>query len=258
MKVSLTFLRRAIGLVLLAAVIAGVLLLAAPQAERLFARDGEVASRDLSDQVRIIVYRAENEESVTFAYSRPTSVARIISYPVISEGDWQASDGSYYTFSAQFYGEGEAPVYETSISLHATHPVATGERRRVLRRTRAVQGRNALADQTEIRVPQEFDRLVLTPLAADDGVVAVDFRAYEPRIYTNLSPGDAFRRREPRYKERRSEASAFPVDHLTRKEEDMLGRTAWRPVGPAGVAGRDYDILVLYEDREVVTPEFRQ
>ena len=84
-------------------------------------------------------------------------------------------------------------------------------------------------------------RVEVEALDTDSAMLGVDLRLYEQQ------PALAFRRLSRREQRKLAAANAFPIDMLTREEMSYLARNHWRPVGPQGIEGRDYEAFVLYE-----------
>ena len=72
-------------------------------------------------------------------------------------------------------------------------------------------------------------------------------RQFEQRAYLGNQSLSAYRRLNDDTKAQLTAANAFPEDMLTQDERADYGRYHWRSVGPFGLNGRDFTMLVLYE-----------
>jgi hypothetical protein len=92
-----------------------------------------------------------------------------------------------------------------------------------------------------------FSRVEVTLQDSDQMVVGVDTRVYERRP---VSAGDGravFLRRSKEERAALTAFSPFPPEMLSASEIANLASNLWRPLGPIGIEGRDYDALVIYE-----------
>lgn len=196
---------------------------------------------------RSIVYRLNADHPVEFTFSQPVDLLKVIAQPAVDQALHDKAGGVVYGFRVDLLdGEGQL-IKQHDVYLHADSPDATyasGTRWRFFRNRPEL-----VAAQDEVLVASDprAASVHFTALPSDDGVLAIDVRVYEQRPFLGQQAIDAFRRRSAAEQADLAAANAFPPDMLTAQEMNNIGRNQWRPVGPGGIAGRDYLALVLYE-----------
>jgi len=207
---------------------------------------------------RSIVYRLDPDRPVNFTFSQPVDLMKVIVQPAVVEELHDQEGGVTYGFRADLLdGEGQV-IKQHDIYLHAHSPdviYATGTRWRFFRnRPELIAGQDDVLVASDPRATSAR----LTALPSDDGVIAIDVRVYEQRPFLGQQAIDAFRRRNEQEQADLADANAFPPDMLMAAEMNHIARNQWRPVGPGGIAGRDYLALVLYEGSKPIEDEGEQ
>lgn len=244
---SLTFLGRFVLFVLLALASAWAGREYALPLASYLAEAQDSTARDTKISGRSLAYRVPSDRALTFAFSQPVELAKILVHPAVGEEDRARADGFVYGLRIRWFdaaGE-ELAVYEQYLHSAAPDEVfASGENWRFFR-TRP----EFIAEQDQIiaESPAPAARLQVEAFDLDPEIVGVDLRLYERRPFLGANSTATFERLSEQDKDWLAEANAFPADMLSRAEKFYLGLNAWRPVGPLGIAGRDYEGLVLYE-----------
>lgn len=83
-------------------------------------------------------------------------------------------------------------------------------------------------------------------VAADSDIREVGVRVYEPEAIPEHSIAASWQRLSLTQRERLAEGNVFPVALLTEDETAAILSRRWRPVGPAGIEGKDYRVRILY------------
>jgi hypothetical protein len=196
---------------------------------------------------RAIVYRLERERPTAFAFSRPAILFKLIVHPTVAEMDRAYSPGFVYGFGIRLLDSEGAEIEQREIYFHADPPdvvFASGLRWRFFRnRPELVAGQDSIEIQSEERVSS----LEIVALDSDPAVVGIDVRLYETRPFLGQQALASFRRLSEEEKVALAGANAFPPDMLTAEEMSNIGLNRWRPVGPTGIADRDYLSLIVYE-----------
>ena len=196
---------------------------------------------------RSIVYRIDGHGPVDFTFSQPVDLVKVIAQPSVRPEMHDVAGGVVYGFRVDLLDTEGQVIKQHDIYLHADSPdetYASGTRWRFFRNRPEL-----IAAQDEVLVASDprAASARFSALPSDDGVVGVDLRVYEQRPFLGQQAIDAFRRRSAAEQADLAAANAFPPDMLTVEEMNHIGRNQWRPVGPTGIAGRDYLALVLYE-----------
>lgn len=196
---------------------------------------------------RAIVYRLERERPIAFAFSQSADLFKLIVHPTVSEADRAYAPGYVYGFRIHLFDGDGAEVGQRDIYFHADSPdtvFASGLRWRFFRnRPELVAGQDSIEIATEERIA----RVELRALDSDPAVTGIDIRLYERRPFLGQQALASFRRLSEEEQAALAGANAFPPDMLTAEEMNNIGLNQWRPVGPVGIAGRDYISLVVYE-----------
>ena len=196
---------------------------------------------------RSIVYRLDEGKPLVFVFSQPVDVIRVLPQAAVAETMRDKTEGFVYSIEVRLFGSAGAEVARHNLSLHADAPdqvFASGENWRFFRnRPEIVAG----MDDVIVQAPSPVVRSEWRLLDADPGVEAVDIRVSERRPLQRSQALAAFRRRSDAEKLELSRGNVFPPDMMTDGEMANTAANMWRPVGPSGVAGRDYSAIVLYE-----------
>jgi hypothetical protein len=102
-------------------------------------------------------------------------------------------------------------------------------------------------DDVVIAAPSPVVRAEWRLVAADSKIIGVDIRVYERQPLLASNAVTSFHRRSAEEQAKLAEANAFSPDMLTNDEITNITSNMWRPLGPVGIAGRDYRPMVLYE-----------
>lgn len=220
------------------------------------ARSSTRIDAQISD--RALVYRLRNEQALSFAFSQPASEVKVLVQPAVSVTDRARPAGFVYGLRLRLLDGAGAEIARHDIYLQADSPdvaFATGETWRFFR------GRDELAgeqDQLLIDSPVPAARIDIEPLEPDLAIRGIDVRVYEKRPFLSAQPLATFHRMSERDRRELSAPNVFPMDMLTRQEMEYIAINQWRPVGPQGIEGRDYQALVLYEASQAAAAERQQ
>lgn len=210
------------------------------EAQSTIARGGTIEKRS-------IVYRLREGRTLTFAFSQPVDLVRLLSVTVVNPEATAKEGGFVYGLRARLYDSRSELLDEQEFFLHSRAPASLFP---VSGRTRFYRNRpETVAEQDEVFLasPSPAVRIEIELLEKDDDIRAIDLRVYERRPTPGSQGTAVFLRRTDEEQRSLAEANAFPVDMLTPEEVNSIGANMWRPLGPNGIAGRDYEALVLYE-----------
>ena len=186
---------------------------------------------------RAIVYRLEPDRPISFTFSQPVNLFKLIVHPTVTEEHRAYAPGFVYGFNIRLF----------EIFFHADPPdevFVSGLRWRFFRnRPELVAGQ----DSIEIWSDERVASIEIVALESDAAVTGIDVRLYERRPFLGQQAIASFRRLSEEEQMALAGANAFPPDMLTADEMNYIGLNQWRPVGPVGIAGRDYLSLVVYE-----------
>jgi hypothetical protein len=250
---SLSELWDLLRLLALAAVLVGFAQSAGQRMVPLLLTSAPQKAGDVKISRRVLSYRLDSARPTVFRFAQSVRQVRLISLPIIAPG--QAMPGQGWTYGIR------AELLDASGEVVAVRPIYTfsflfakdGHRRG---RAQYYRGRNELVGlSNEVRltaaVPFSAVRLLTGP--TDRGVIGVDARVYERRPLIASVAESAFVRFSPAERKRLSRSNAFPTEMLTDEERVNIAINQWRPVGPSGIDGRDYNMGVLYETEDEVT-----
>ncbi|WP_284123878.1 hypothetical protein [Parerythrobacter aestuarii] len=196
---------------------------------------------------RALVYRLDRERPLVFVFSQPVERVRLLSQSAVLAEERARPEGFVYAVEARLFDSSGAEVANHLLYLHSDAPdrvFASGESWRFFRnRPEVVAG----MDDVVIRAPSPVVRSEWRLVEADPAIEAVDIRVYERRPLLASQALSNFRRRSDNEKLAMTLGNAFPPDMLTEDEMSNIAINLWRPLGPSGIAGRDYQALVLYE-----------
>lgn len=243
---SLTIVGRSIVFAILAALAAySGWAWAAPLAGYLVAAQ-DSTQMDLRIAGRTLAYRLEQDKSMTFVLSQPADEVKILAHVAVSSPPTGAVGATYTLRLALFDVQGAqvAEYQRTLVSGRGAGVLTDGRARRFYRSGEAdIWGQDQLVVHSDV----PFSRVEVTLQDSDQMVVGVDTRVYERRP---VSAGDGravFLRRSKEERAALTAFSPFPPEMLSASEIANLASNLWRPLGPIGIEGRDYDALVIYE-----------
>jgi hypothetical protein len=244
---SLSFLLRLCGALLLLALAAGIGLFYGPAMWRYIADARFSTTVDADIDSRAIVYRLERDRPVTFVFSQPVDQVRLLAQTAVPPTSRADPAGFVYALEVRLFANTGEEVLRQQFSLHSDAPdtvYATGENWRFFRnRPEMVAG----MDDVVIAAPSPVVRSEWRLVSADPKILAVDIRVYERQPLLAANAITSFHRRSTEEQGKLAEANAFPPDMLTSDEIANITSNMWRPLGPVGIAGRDYRPMVLYE-----------
>jgi hypothetical protein len=203
---------------------------------------------DLRVSRRLITYRLAPEKPLSFVFSKPVTLFRILSCAVLAPGEGERENGWVYGFRVEMLDAGgkkigAQDVYARSVIRDRLNPESDK-----LRFYRGARASVTLDDNTIIASETPVASIRILPLPYGAGVAGIDARVYERRPIIDSAALAAFRRRSPDEQAELARANAFPSELLTEEEMMNIARNQWRPIGPLGVEGRDYKMLVMYEN----------
>lgn len=243
---SLTFFGRGIVFAILAACAAyGGWAWAVPLARYLVAAQ-DSTQMDLRIAGRTLAYRLEQDKPMTFVLSQPADEVKLLAHAAVTDPS-RATEGAFYTLRVALFDAQGAQIAEyqrTLLSGRDDGYLPDGRGRRFYRAgEQEIWGQ----DQLVIQDDKAFTRVEVTLEDAESMVGGVDARLYEQRP---VSAGDGravFLRRSREERAALTAFSPFPPEMLSGSEIAHLAGNLWRPLGPIGIEGRDYDALVIYE-----------
>ena len=195
---------------------------------------------------RSLVYRLDLERPTTFTFSGERGLVRLLSSVSIAESAPIVPAGWTYGYRVTFLDTAGSVLGERDIYSRAVLPEMTQENepRRFLRTSNE---RIAIQNEAVIEVPEDTAAIDLLALDADRGVVGLDMRVYERQPLSDTGALVSFRRKSSQEQAQLTSGSAFPADTLSEAEMRAAARNNWRPVGPNGIAGEAYRLVVIYE-----------
>lgn len=244
---SLTFVTRLLLFLLLAtpAAIAGGHY--GPQLADYLSQARVSTAQEARFESRAIVYRLERDRAVSFAFSQPVQLFKLIVHPTVGVADRARTEGFVYGFRARLIDGDGTLLAQHDIHFHAKSPdevFASGTRWRFFRnRSELIAAQDSIEIASEARVA----RIELAALPSDRGVSGIDVRVYERRPVLGQQAIGNFRRLSKEEQQALAGANVFPPDMLTADEMNNIALNQWRPVGPVGIAGSDYVMHVVYE-----------
>lgn len=244
----------ALGRWLVGLLLAGGSLLIAQQAglgadtfQRLIKAEGGEASRIAR---RVIAYRLDPVRPTLFRFSQPVSSTRIITQPILESGSASPGEGWNYSIKVELLDERGTVIETQDIYARSVLFESSGKRRGPVRYYRGEEGLVAPADEVRIATSRPFAAVRILAGPADPDVIAIDVRVGERRPLNASAAESAFARFSPEERVRMGAANAFPPELLTREERTAIAINQWRPIGPVGIDGRDYQMMVLYEEAD--------
>lgn len=243
----LTFLARVLALTLLGVMMLPLLSAKLPAFAIYLAEARASTGQPARFESRAIVYRLQGDWSTRFAFSRPAEEIKLIVQPSVRPELRSYPAGFVYGLNLRLFDAKGDVIRDQQLHFHAGSPqavYASGEKWRFFR------GREEMvAGQDEVVVGLDIPaaRMEVSLIDPDAGVIGADVRVYEQQDALGDSDITSFRRRSDAEKQALAAANAFPAAMLTDAEMSNLARNQWRPVGPLGINGRDYEAIVLYE-----------
>jgi hypothetical protein len=199
---------------------------------------------------RSIVYRITRDRPTMFRFSKPLKLVRIVSQPSVKPDS--ARPGQEWTYSII------ADLIDTKGRIIASHTVysrsalinGAGNHIGPKRFFRDSEDQVALSDEILLAAAKPVAAVLLRTGPGDQNVKGIDLRVYERHPLMASVAESAFVRLSTEDQISLARANAFPAELLTQEERINIAVNQWRPVGPQGIAGRDYRMHVLYENLE--------
>lgn len=233
----------------------GAAALARDDIVRLFGASGLQSEAEASASKRMLVYRLDPARPLTFAFSRPAELVRIVAQPLIDPRDWKRRDHWTYGYRVILRDAAGGEIARHDIYSRALHPRRILPFRRPVRFMRDSELEIALQDDVIVSSEPGASTMEIVPLASDPGVRHIDLRVYERLPFIGRTAVSAFRRRSQEEQAELAEASALPVEMLTDADRAALMTNRWKVLGPTGIAGEDYAVFVVYEGRFLAESE---
>jgi hypothetical protein len=244
---SLSLLTQLLVLVLVAAPLAWVSWQFSATLTRYFTIAQATTGYDLRVSKRLIIYRLRDEGSVTFAFSRPLTLFRVLSCATLAPGAADKESSWAYGYRVETI-DSKGNIIATH-DIHSRTVVRDRENQEMekIRFFRGTAANITLDDNALITSKTPVAMVRLSRLPSDPGIIGIDARVYERRPFIGSSALADFRRRSPDEKAELSHSNSFPADLLTSEEMSNIARNQWRPIGPVGIEGQDYTMHVMYE-----------
>jgi hypothetical protein len=204
----------------------------------------------LPPSLRKISYRLANRGTTVFRLSQPVSVARVITFPIVARKSVAAGREWIYGIQVDLLDGSGTVIGTRQVWSRSMLIDRKGKRRGPYRFYRNSDDAIALLDEVRITSPRPFVALRLQALSSDNGVIGIDARVFERKPLIESAAQSAFLRLDPEERARLAAPGAFAPEVLTSEERANIMRNQWRPVGPEGVEGRDYQMNVLYEEKD--------
>jgi hypothetical protein len=135
--------------------------------------------------------------------------------------------------------------YRTSVVRHRD-PTTGGMERANLVADDTVDVIGTTLTTLDLRHLPEAEVLRVRLAGADPDVRAVGIRVYEPEAVPEHSIAASWQRLSIPQRERLAEGNVYPMPLLSEEETAAIMTRRWRPVGPAGVEGKDYRVQTLF------------
>ena len=195
---------------------------------------------------RSLVYRLDSVRPTQFTFSGERDLIQVLSSAAIRENTPAADPGWTYGYRLTFLDKtgsmiGQRDIHSLGLLAQMTDGVES------VRFLRASNEQLANENEVFVKMPEGTAAVAMTALDADNDVVGIDVRVYERQPLTDAGAMVAFLRRSPEEQRRLTSGSAFPPDTLSDAEMRAVARNSWRPVGPTGIAGEAYQLVVVYE-----------
>ncbi len=201
---------------------------------------------------RRILYRLDAQKSILFRFGKPVKLARVLTNPTVNRITATPGKEWIYAVRAELLASDGRVVAAHIIYARCGLFTRKGTRVGAYRFYKGNKDAVATADEIRLASDEAFTALRLTSAAADPDILSVDVRIFERRPIIEVNRQAAFTKLSPDDKNRLAQANAFPSEMLTPLEKANAALNQWRPVGPVGVEGRDYNMRILYENARPV------
>ena len=242
---SLTLIARSAAFLLLGTLAAyGGWVWALPMARYVVAAQ-DSTQEDLRISNRVLAYRLGEDRPLRFVFSQPADEVRLRTHAAVGPAAPLVDGARYGLLVTLFDAQGEqiAQFSQSFLAGRVDGLLPDGRARRFYRAgDLQIWG----GDQIVIANPQPFVSVEIALSHSEDLIEAIDLRAYERRPVMAGEERAIFLKRNAAERRALTAFSPFPADMLTEDELRNLARNLWRPVGPVGVEGRDYDAVVIY------------
>jgi hypothetical protein len=245
--ISLSLLTQLLALVIVAVPLAWVSWVFSATLTRYFTVAQATTGYDLRVSKRLITYRLKPQTTVTFAFSRPLTLFRVLSCAALEPGVAETESGWAYGYTVETLDSTGKTIAKHEVHSRTVVHDRENQEAEKIRFYRGADAAITLDDNALIASERPVAMVRLSLLPSDPGIIGIDARVYERRPFVGTSALAAFRRRSPEEQAELSHANAFPADLLTPEEMANIARNQWRPIGPVGIEGRDYTMLVMYE-----------
>lgn len=243
----LTLIGRLAGLALVAGTAIGAVAVAREDIVLVLGEGRDASGTARTAERRSLVYRLDPERRLSFVFSRPTGELRIISQPTIDAAQWGEADSWVYGYRVVLKDAEGAQIAAHDVYSRALHPDRLLTVNRPNRFIRNSDEQVALRSDAIITSASEAATVDISPLASDPGVRNIDLRVYERLPFLGRAALAAFRRRSPAEQAEMAGASALPPEMLSDSARAALMTNRWRVLGPEGIPGRDYQVIVVYQ-----------
>jgi hypothetical protein len=249
--ISLGTLAQLAALVVVALPLAWGSAIFAPTLAEYFLTAKATTGHDLRVSRRVITYRLNPDKPVSFAFSKPVTLFRLLSSAALAPGETERENGWVYGFRVEMLDAGGKKIGTHDVHSRSVIRDRLNLEEDRVRFYRADTTAITLDDNTIIASETPVASIRVLPLPYGAGVAGIDVRAYERRPFIGTAALAAFRRRSPEEQAELARANAFTADLLTEEEMMNIARNQWRPIGPLGIEGEDYKMLVMYENARV-------
>jgi hypothetical protein len=203
----------------------------------------EIASRS-------IVYQITHDRPTMFRFSKPLKLVRIVSQPSVKPDSARPGQEWTYSIIADLIDANGRIIMSHTVYSRSALINSAGRRIGPNRFFRDSEVQVALSDEILLAAERPVAAMLLRPGPGDQNVKGIDLRVYERHPLMASVAESAFVRLSTEDQISLARANAFPTELLTQDERINIAVNQWRPVGPQGIAGRDYRMRVLYENRE--------
>lgn len=197
---------------------------------------------------RVIAYRLDPSRPTLFRFSQPVTIARILTQPVLAKGSAQPGKQLAYSIRVELLDERGAVIEAHDVHSRSLLFDSNGKRVGPVQFYRGSDNEVARADEVRITASRPFSAIRVVASRSDPELIAIDIRVGERRPLNANAADTAFARFSPEDRIRLSAPNAFPPEMLTRAERSAIAANQWRPIGPVGIDGRDYQMMILYEE----------
>jgi hypothetical protein len=199
---------------------------------------------------RVITYRLDPVRPTLFRFSQPVLVTRIQTQPILAQGSAKPGKAWFYSVRVELLDESGAVISTHEIHSRSLLLESSGRRRGPLQYYRDSQDEVSPADEVRLAANRPIAAIRAVAGRTDPEVVAIDIRVGERRPLNASAAESTFIRFSPNDRVRLAAANAFPPELMTREERSAIAINKWLPIGPVGIDGRDYRMMVLYEEEQ--------